>query len=93
MGEAAGTLTATLDFTGSGTVAVEWWSSTTSATCGDSSYADTGTSGLTLIPDTSASGATYYCAIATETGGLGSIAESKSVDIKVNADPAVRVSP
>ncbi|MGA8091145.1 MAG: hypothetical protein WB984_01420 [Thermoplasmata archaeon] len=93
VGEAAGTLTATLDFTGSGTVAVEWWSSTTSATCGDSSYADTGTSGLTLIPDTSASGATYYCAIATETGGLGSIADSNSVDIIVNADPAVSVTP
>ncbi len=93
VGEAAGTLTATLDFTGSGTVAVEWWSSTTSATCGDSSYAATGTSGLTLIPDTSASGATYYCAIATETGGLGSIADSNSVDIIVNADPAVSVTP
>ena len=93
VGEAAGTLTATLDFTGSGTVAVEWWSSTTSATCGDSSYADTGTLGLTLIPDTSASGATYYCAIATETGGLGSIADSNSVDIIVNADPAVSVTP
>ena len=81
VGQSASTLTASVTYSGPNSVPVEWYSST-AASCSSSST-DTGVSGSTLTPTTSATGTTYYCAVVSDSGVPGYSSPSNSVEVEV----------
>jgi len=97
VGQTAAALTATVAYLGANPVAVQWYTSTTAATCSlSSSWSSAGPVGpspVKLVPSTAVPGTTYYCAVATETGGAETTAASNVLTIVVFADPTVSVTP
>jgi hypothetical protein len=91
VGQTGAGLTATITYTGPNTASVQWYSSETSS-CSSSST-DTGKSGLSLNPDTSTTGTTYYCAVVSDTGVLAYAHASNAVKVTVYADPSVSAAP
>jgi thermopsin len=91
VGQSAGSLTATVTSSGPNKTPVEWYSSASSA-CGASST-DTGFSGLTFTPSTTAAGSTWYCAVVADSGVPGYSSPSNAVEVTVFADPSVSVTP
>jgi hypothetical protein len=82
-GQAAGTLTATVTYTGSNKVPVEWFSNTT-ASC-NSGSADTRTSGTAFVPPTTSAGTTYYCAVVSDANVTGYTSASNVVEVTVSS--------
>ena len=91
VGQTAGTLTATITYTGPNVASVEWYSST-SSTCNFGST-DTGTSGTAFTPRTVSAGTTYYCAVVADSGVAGYHSASNVVKVVVTTDPTVSVAP
>src|SRR5271157_1164488 len=91
VGQTAGTLTATITYTGPNVASVEWYSST-SSTCNFGST-DTGTSGTAFTPRTVSAGTTYYCAVVADSGVARYHSASNVVKVVVTTDPTVSVAP
>ena len=92
LGQAASTLTATVTHSGPDTATVEWFSSSTSS-CSHSST-DTLTAGTTLTPSTSFDGATYFCAVVSDSGVSGYTSASNAVEVTVSvAIHAITLTP
>lgn len=93
-GQAATALTADVAYSGPNAAPVEWYSSGTSS-CSSSST-NTGTSGTSFTPSTATAGATYYCAVVSDTGVSGYTSASNSVEVTVAgpvSGPALIVTP
>jgi hypothetical protein len=85
------TLTATITYSGPATTPVEWYSNTT-PTCNQGST-DTGTSGGSLNPSTASTGATWYCAVVSDSEVPTWHSASNAVEVAVGGDPTVSVAP
>jgi hypothetical protein len=90
LGQAQGTLRATITYSGPNPTPVEWYNST-DPTCSAAST-DTGVEGLILHPSTMSKGTTYYCAVVTDNGVPEYTSASNAVEVVVGATLTAEIS-
>ncbi len=81
VGQTASQLTASVTYSGPNTATVEWYSNTADSTTGGT---DTGHSGTSFIPPTSATGTLYYFATVRDSAISGYSSSSGALEVTVN---------